>query len=300
MEVDGTVLTVFGLIIGIVSGVLITRHYYLKNLKKDLEVYFHYLVSVFDNIDESIMERIEITLDGTKTDNIYVLQFVVSNQGTRSITDPIQPLSIAFPSHINIINAEIVHISPKDREVNISVEPAEGNCQKIVFNHQVLNHEEGFIVRVHYQGLFIPSEAKFSIVDEDLPPSIRPIGWGNSSHGITPPVNWLKMLVWAIIAFTGGSIIILAINYALPSSVHMQYPWESINVVLDIAMIVSAIVAGFILAGIGIVQIVMSQDERPFFNRGCRFDIPTEFEKPEWIESDIFGNIPQSHGPGTS
>ncbi len=295
MDISNLYITIAGIVVATILSGFIARHYFKKSLIKRIEIYFQYLVSAFGGVDKDIVENTEFIFHDEKVDNLFILQFAISNQGSKAVKEAIKPLCIRFPSSIKIIDAKIVYTEPEEREITLSSTINEKDENVLEFGIQVLNSKEGFIVRVIFEGEFDPTEAKFSIVDEDLPPTIHPIGWGTNIYGVTPSVNLGEYLFYLIMIGTGVSTGFLITNYIINNPHVFPIPWDTFKLEWGfLAIVLNTILAG-ILIFFGGIKIILGQDHRPFHSPSSRMKIPRHLEKPKWIESDPFGRYPESH-----
>ena len=84
------------------------------------------------------------------------------------LSSVISPLTLHVPEGSQILDASILYIHPKGREVSISVK--ESNA---IFNFALLNSDEFFIAKILLEGEPKEQDFKFSISVDDLPPTLK-------------------------------------------------------------------------------------------------------------------------------
>ena len=176
------------LFIGGLISLFITHYYSKKTLKiKNLSCFVQYLSEILTDIEPEVKNNLAINFKGQKVESLYQVQLVIANTGDIPIQNLIKPLVLEIPNNGLILDANLLHIDPKGREVNIDV----ANSKKtITFNFPLLNSGDYFITKLLVKGE--PPSPKidqedhslslieylgynlfnFSITTEDLPPSI--------------------------------------------------------------------------------------------------------------------------------
>jgi len=154
---------------------------------KNLSCFVQYLSEILTDIEPEVKNNLAINFKGQKVESLYQVQLVIANTGDIPIQNLIKPLVLEIPNNGLILDANLLHIDPKGREVNIDV----ANSKKtITFNFPLLNSGDYFITKLLVKGE--PPSPKidqedhslslieylgynlfnFSITTEDLPPSI--------------------------------------------------------------------------------------------------------------------------------
>jgi hypothetical protein len=282
------------LIISIAITVIVSHYYFRRGQKKNIEIYFHYLTSVFGGIDKSVKDNLNISYQKKYVKDLIQLQFIVSNQGEVSLKNAIKPLTFELPSSVNVLDVKIPYVEPSGREINYSIIKLKNRKTNIVFQFPVLNKKEGFIVKILLTGELNPKETKFTITDDGLPPEIKPFGWGVSHFGLSYPVNWIALFLYFVFIGLGGVVIFLSINYTKLHPSAIPFLSNKFQFSTDTLVIVSSFFLGLFVSIISFIMTV-SQDGRPLHNPDSRMNIPEHLRKPEWISRDPFGRIPESH-----
>lgn len=188
--------TLAGILFGGLISFLVSRFYYKKSIKtKTLSCYVHYVSEILTDIDPDVKQKLEIDYDGQKVDSIYQAQFIIANTGDFPIRNVIRPLTLQIPNQAEVLDANIIHIEPAGREINIqTIKSTDANLVEFIF--PLLNSGDYFVVKLLVKG-YAPSpeqkkkkdEAeevvsldffefrrynlfKFKITVDDLPPEI--------------------------------------------------------------------------------------------------------------------------------
>lgn len=146
--------TFIGTIAGIIFGGLITvwasRYFYKKSIKsKNLACFVQYVSEILTDIDPDVKNNLEVDFKGQKVESLYQVQFVIANTGDIPIRDIITPLTLDIPNDGIILDANLLHIDPKGREVKIDISKAD-KC--IAYDFPLLNSGEYFISKLLIKG----------------------------------------------------------------------------------------------------------------------------------------------------
>jgi len=159
---------------GALSGAT-TWYFFRKSVSKRLSVHIQFASPVLSGVDDpEVRKALEIRYRGTEIEDLFQLQFVVANEGQRAIRDLLDPLSLTLPKAAKLLEARVLHVEPKGREVSIGpVELADGRT-KVEFRFKLLNRREFFFVKMLVNGKLDVGALRFSIAVDDLPPIIVP------------------------------------------------------------------------------------------------------------------------------
>ncbi len=146
--------TFIGTIAGIIIGGLITvwasRYFYKKSIKsKSLSCFVQYVSEILTGIDPDIKSNLEVDFKGQKVESLYQVQFVIANTGDIPIRDLITPLTLQIPNKGIILDANLLHVDPKGREVKINITSSNDS---IAYNFPLLNSGEYFISKILIKG----------------------------------------------------------------------------------------------------------------------------------------------------
>lgn len=215
-------LNILILLIGIVATFFVSRHYYNKSVDKKLTPCLIYSSDLFRFIDKEIRSKLFISYEGKEIDNLHELRFLIANDGEKTISKPIKPLTLTIKNG-KVINAVIEQIHPKERKVNIK---CTGNI--ITFDFDLLNKNEKFLIYVLINGRIKKDDYEFAIVEEELSPklNIRELRFDHMVHELTKKegidigfiifISLIFLSVWSIV-FLFAVIGIMFIPWAEPN-----------------------------------------------------------------------------------
>ena len=189
MEIIAT--TIIGIIIGGIITYFVSREFYEKTKKtKSLEPFVRFVTTILSSIDPEVKKQLKVFYDKCPVEKLYQIEFVIANTGDIPIFDIIKPLSLLIPNKGQILDVNLFHIEPRDRDVAYKISN-DGNFQRIDFIFPLLNPGEYFIFKLLVKGDIpkignkegvtnwfyeyydeIISEFKFSITAPDLKPSL--------------------------------------------------------------------------------------------------------------------------------
>lgn len=169
------ILSIVGIFLGALISYWISRYFYLKGIKEaSLTPYLHFSTTVFSKFgDKSLHDKLQVYYDDTKIDNLFQIQFVIANTGTLPIKNVLKPLELKVPKSKQILDVDIIHVQPEDREVACIKEKINSE-NKIIFSFSLLNPKEYFVVRILLKSNDITDkdpiqDLKFNITAEELP-----------------------------------------------------------------------------------------------------------------------------------
>ena len=167
----GILETVLGVVIGAVVTVLVSRYYFRRSISKRLSVYRLLDSFVFDGITPDVRKELQFRFHDRNVNELQQVVFLVANDGERAIRDVIEPLGLAIPREIEVLDASIVYRQPEGLMAEIIVEPNAPNSLNLKFTFPLLNKGEFFVVKLLLSGRFRFSS--LSILCDDLPRTIK-------------------------------------------------------------------------------------------------------------------------------
>ena len=203
-------LGLIGILIGVAS-VVVGRHHHRKSLEKRLTVYIYGSRQVL-KIDESIADLTKASFKDREINSVFGLRYLIENDGTKPISNCIEPLSVTTKSDPELLeapellDARVLYSQPDSPEVRVLSKQISGNLTKTSFDFSLLNKGDLFIIQLLFNGYISAEKLKFKIRGEDLPPTISPIYQPIPLHNISKP-NRLAWWSWV----GGGSLGILAV-----------------------------------------------------------------------------------------
>lgn len=209
---DNFLITIGSVIFGVITTILVSNHYFRRSKRKSLTPYIQFSTSVFRGVDSSVRDALKIEYKEVQINDLFEIQFLIANTGERPIRDIIRPLTMHVPEGSQILDASILYIHPKGREVSISVK--ESNA---IFNFELLNSDEFFIAKILLEGEPKEQDFEFSISVDDLPPNLK--------QRFLPPnlVDTGEKRKFEIGLLIGG-IVCLALGSSLASLIYAQWP----------------------------------------------------------------------------
>jgi len=166
---DNLLLSSFSILIGVAATIIASRHYYRRSIQKELTPFMQLQSNVLSRIDEDVKTDLHIEYKKTKVENLQQMQLLIANTGERAIKEIIKPLRLDLPSNCQIMDANILHVSPDGREVEMQLSDSGNSVQ---FEFSLLNKDDFFIVKLLINGSPKKSEIVLSIVLDDLPPKL--------------------------------------------------------------------------------------------------------------------------------
>jgi len=166
---DNFLIALGSIIVGVIATIWVSNHYFRRSKRKSLTPYIQFSTSVFKGVDQSVRDSLKIEYKEVKINDLFEIQFLIANTGEKAIRDIIQPLTLHVPEGSQILDASILHIHPKGREVSIFVEGSD-----TIFEFPLLNSDDFFIAKILLEGEPKDKDFSFSISVDDLPPTLKP------------------------------------------------------------------------------------------------------------------------------
>lgn len=161
-------LPIIGILSGGVISVLVSRYYYKKSIReKTLSCYVQFVSEILTDIDFDLKQKLEINYNGQKVDKLYQTQFIIANTGNICVSNIIQPLTLQIPDQAELLDVNIVHIEPKERNVSYNtIKNSKNELIKFIF--PFLNPGEYFVVRLLTKGLLhSPKKIEKDVLDNN-------------------------------------------------------------------------------------------------------------------------------------
>ncbi len=283
------------LVIGIAATVLASWYYFRKSVDKRLAIDIQFSTSLLRGIDPQVKRELDISYRDTTIEDMAQLQFLVMNQGQRAIRDLIEPLTVRLPSTATVLDASIIHIYPEGRTVGIEATAHLDGTTVLRFPFPLLNHGEGFIVRLLMTGTLEARQLQFQIAADDLPPILELTGWGVKQYGTTPRASILGLLLPFLVMASGGAVLSVTSKFVEVHPGAWPIPWSNFQPTwTETGTILLAGLAGVFVFLVGAL-LTVHQDGRPFSNRRPSLPLPPHLRPPAWIQRDGFGRVPDSH-----
>jgi hypothetical protein len=163
-------IAIASLIVGGGLSAAITWYFFKKSVHKRLSTYIQFASPVLAGVDDpEVRKALEITYRGTRVDDLLQLQLVVANEGQRAIRDLIEPLSVTLPKSAKLLEATILHVEPKGREVAIGSAELPDGQTKVEFRFKLLNKGEFFLAPIFARRETVIGVSDFFSPDREAP-----------------------------------------------------------------------------------------------------------------------------------
>lgn len=164
-------ISIVSLVLGIFSTVIVSHYYFRRNLKKiSLTPFIQFSSSSLKGIDSKVRKDLQIKYNGQDIENLFEIQFLIANTGNKAIKNILEPLSLNIPNDCNLLDAHILHVSPTGRKVKLNITDDKSSIE---FDFSLLNSGDFFIVKLLINGNPSDKDFNFSIVAEDLSPTLE-------------------------------------------------------------------------------------------------------------------------------
>lgn len=248
-----TVIAIVTTVIGVVSAVLVSRHYFRRSSKHYLAIYALPSVAVLRAADSQINRDLDIRFRGQAVTDLCILELLVANEGVSAVRAPIRPLTVTIKDGCSIVDASVTYIHPEGRDVEVRVISArEFSC---IFD--LLNTDEYFYVKLITDGQLDSYDLDVAVTAEDLPPRLE-VKSGYSAHFEDDDRRFKPgLLIGALVFFLISASVLLPM-VALYESKPSYFPYVNSKFVfvwwLTPAMTIAGIVALVIaLVGFGLI-----------------------------------------------
>lgn len=225
------VLPVLGIVIGVVATIIVGRYYFQRTIDKRLTPYIHTFSHVLAGIDQSVRQDLKILFRGEEVEDLTEIQFIIANDGQRAIRDCIKPLSLSLPKTSKLLDAVILHRRPSELDVRVTTSETSDHSPLVQLSFPLLNHGDYFLLKLLVKGDVNLSVLEFTILVDDLPPTIKPISIPLRTTESSPTriVEWSAIgagLFFVLLALGTGYGMFLLWE-AKPSL--FPYPWASFS-----------------------------------------------------------------------
>lgn len=292
---DNTILNdatipILSLLGGVIATVVVARYYFLRTVaksKKSLTPYIDFFSELLDGIDQEVRRALSIKYQEIEVENLIEVQFLVANTGEKPIRDVITPLTLSAPNSSKIMNAALLHISPEGRKVSHKVDK---DNNTIIFEFDLLNKDEFFVVKLLLSGKAGVEDFIFSITVDDLPPKLETESLPRDLIEVedadtTPKIEWSLILVGFAFLILGASIyyVVLEVLTNLP-------PFKEKSIVKYISEIPllwvaqwPAVISGVAVFCFGILMMVAAVSDSSLFSKISKISKKKKLSLPKGI-----------------
>ena len=268
---------IVGVLLGIAATYAVARYYFKRTVDKKLTPYIRSASPVFHGIDPEVRKDIEIKYNGKTVSDIFELDFVVVNEGSRAIRDVIEPMTVRFPGTTQILDSKVISTNPRGRRVDISEEETpEG--PKVTIDFKLLNSGENFNVKVLLQGVARLSEIKFLITSDDLPPvlEVQKVSYGPPRAEMSKK-DYLGFSTFFLAVGLAGVFGIWRTSFLDPT----PFPFSVDPAAMDWTVVVTVLWILLILVhlvlGVGVLILMTTESRKPNFGLPRRFKYLSPF-----------------------
>lgn len=218
------------LVIGVLVTILVSRYYFQRTITKSLTPYIHNSSQVLSWIDPIVRGELKVSFREEEVKDLTLMEFIIANDGERSIRDCIEPLSVLLPKEAKLLDASILHKYPSELNVRIISEEQKDGSTKIQFPFPLLNRGDFFLTKLLVKGNLEAGDLVFHILVDDLPPTLKaksiPIRTTSDENA---KVDWSAIGVGMFMVAIGlASAYVLFRLWKLdPRS--FPYPWSTYN-----------------------------------------------------------------------
>lgn len=269
--------TLLGIVIGIIATVIVSHYYFRRSINKRLSIYALMSNRVFSGIDASVRSHLKFLFHDDEISELQQIELIVANDGERAISNCIQPLRFQLPESIKILDASILHRSPKELDVSMIQGNSEAIGHFLEFDFPLLNKGDFFLVKLLVDGRLPIREMQFQIQADDLPRTIKPEWLPDGATSTSKrKIEWTGVVVGSIFLVSCVVVAFLALAHhdATPGS--FPWPWDTFKYSWPstVLLVVSALVSAFI-GLIGIIFFIGIGFES-FLKRNPKFPLPEE------------------------
>ena len=281
--------SVIGIIFGVAVTVIVARYYFRRTTQKRLTLYRVLNTRIFAGIDEEVRKQLRFTFREEEVSELQQIEFLVANDGEQAVSNLIDPLCLDLPTGIKVLDASILHRSPKNLQCSVRTTTQEDGIMRIVLDFPLLNKGEYFLVKLLISGTVPTDELSFTILADDLPRTLK-FRWlsYDALQERKVRVEWPALVIGILLL---GST--CAMGFALYSLVRHQpdlfpYPWSTFKFSVTLFLVMLPSCVGLLLLGIfGIFLTIGMAFEGLFPGRGPRFPLPEEFRRRSFHFRDI-------------
>ncbi len=293
---DSAVLfSAISLLVGVLAALLIAKYYYRRTVDKALVPYVDFYSELFAGIAPKVRESLKITYQDIEVDNLLEVQFLIANTGEKPVRDLIKPLKLELPESVSIVDATLLHVHPKGREVSLEIDK---DKKTTCFRFDLLNKNEFFVVKLLLNGKMDRKDLKFSITADDLPPTLQT---QNLQYDMIEQENqekksrieWDSLIGGALIIFLGISVFYLAYvsDISVPGLGEKSFILSLEEITLPLFAKLASFLVGFVATVIGIVLMFDSFSFINIFGPKKRFVLPEDITRSGALSPDVINYI---------
>jgi hypothetical protein len=249
--------TAIGIIVSAVVTVLASRYYFQRSTNKSLGVYELLNSLVFSGIAPDVRKQLKFLFKDKEVNDLQQLVLLVANDGERAIRDVIEPLELAIPPQVQLLDASIVHMHPKNLKLNATREHYTDKSTNLKIDFPLLNKREFFIVKLLLSGHVDAQKLVFRLLADDLPRTIQikrllPSDYRETSYKFKWNRAAVSLAVLIILAWVLYSATLL--QHAYPML--FPYPWTSFVVsAKSLFLVITGVAVVLLFAALGFMAL---------------------------------------------
>lgn len=215
------ILILLGVLLGLPPSILVSRYYFKRAFLKNLTPYLMFHATPMSGMSPVVRNQMTIEFKSQRVQNLVEAQFVVINDGDKALRDTIEPLTLRWPSSLQVLDAEVVRRYPATLQAEANLDGLAENKLQIEFN--LLNAREWFIVKLIADGHSTPDQWNWSIVADELPRSLK------LKKLTLDDLSDLPVPTKERFVYVGISILFGALTYGVFRSMSALSDWGKIN-----------------------------------------------------------------------
>ncbi len=274
---NGLLISIGSLVAGIIATVLVSKYYFRRSVEKSLTSYIQFSSSPLKGIDPAVRKELEVKYQDHAIDNLYEIQFLIANTGDRAIRDVIKPLTLIIPEKCTLLDASVLHVDPQGRTIDIEIS---NDKKELRYVFPLLNSGEFFITKLLLNGTPAEEDFRFSIVSDELPPTLAPVPLPYDSIGTSRKREFQYPLLIVGLLITALGLAIVKLIYdvwsSLPSWSELGAWGFFTSLGLSGWVLFVSIVPAFVFLLLGVMITVASFTEGSFPPPKKKFILPDD------------------------
>lgn len=146
---------------------LVSRHFFRETLRTSLRVLLHQTAAVAAGMDPDIRAQLSLRFKEQEISELTSIELLVVNDGRLAISHYVNPLTVRVPPSNQLLDAALLHVHPKGRDV--VVKTANGAA---TIDFDVLNAGEFFLLKLLVSGQVAVSQLQITMSAPNLPPNL--------------------------------------------------------------------------------------------------------------------------------
>jgi len=195
--------------------------------KKTLAIFELLNSLVFSGIAPDVRKQLHFLFQDKEVEELQQVVILIANDGERSISNLIEPLTLCIPEGVEVLDAFILYRHPKTLKAEVHSRNKNGTTD-LVFGFALLNSRDFFTVKLLLSGSLSREDLQFAVLADDLPRTIntRRLRYHDLAEQHYK-VNW-GLFAFAIISLIFPTWLVAQLYSSYQAHpVLFPYPWES-------------------------------------------------------------------------